>query len=433
MAAAGAGGGGGGGGFATWSHTQSEKEFIASQFKSAEFNLISTHGKYNLNREVISFKVPPNTYVCETQLAGILCLTTIDAPLMSLLMCENREMFMCYFFNDGVGCPGPVVLPAVPGGGMYAAKPAGEIHSAEVYKDVLKQMTFYCPGDDIPIRELSIGRVGHASRIIYKDMNFFRSDCTRGESMKPILQRLHGGMIADGEKIVTNEELIKGVNSEDPTRVRVFFFSSCAAITPLGSNTDTPIRSKRLQQIWELQHSAGLKAHTRGITSVKGPIIESRNIYDFPHTPGTLTSFRNVKQEPAQFAPLVSGAGNQAMSTPDTPLAAAMKYTMGTPRDTHTCTGYALYRIDGSRWIPQTIDGRACLTEEDVNACMLRGEKGTYIVDTYVTGVIDPTKRQTLQYGGRSLWVRRSRRLRVRRRATGRSLAGFRRRKTAKR
>lgn len=404
------------------------KEKVTRVFQDAPFYLISTHGNYNLNRPDGDwfFVVPPNTYIFETQQAGDLCLTTIDEPLWNMVQGENRDMFNCYFLNNGKGCPAPIISAATEGGILHAGKAAGAVHSARTYKQVFKQLTFYGPGERVPIRELSIGRVGTDSRISYAGMKLYalphgkKVDRFPGTSATTFFEELHRQLIAHPDKIVTNKEMIDMVSTRFPDDpARVFFFSSCGAITPVAGSR---ARLARLNNIWNLQYAASLYAHSVGITSVVGPTTDDDSDHEERlHSSRYYPISRKGKQEAALFAPALSES-DEAMRMPNTPLRAALDAAMEDFEEMGVvpCTGYGLYKLEGHTMRPIIQDGRACLTEKEVRALIRANGPGSYQIHHYnAAGKIVGVK--TKQVGGyrktrrRLLRVRRTRRLRVRR------------------
>jgi hypothetical protein len=247
------------------------KENLAETFKSSPFYLISTHGGYDIDRPDWYFNVPENTFIFETQFITDYCLTTIDEPLFNLLQGVNRGAFNYYFLDEtAANRPYKQNLETV-GGANF---------DANTYRKVISHLIMYGPGDRIPIREISIGRVGVASRRVYEGMVLNRFEpgqrAVKYPGTKETLifhQRgqLHEQLVVDKES--TNKEMIEEVlnmpleKNRDPKQARVFFFSSCANLITRPKNND---QKKRLASLEEIQRNQILKLLSSGIYSVRG-------------------------------------------------------------------------------------------------------------------------------------------------------------------
>ncbi len=112
---------------------------------------ISTHGQYDVvgvKKEDLSFKCPPNTYIFET--AGVQNITSIDIdPLLWYLMqSPNRQLFIDIFRNT----LDSVLLEKYPD--IFPNK--NEIYK---FKHIFKHVIFYKPGDNVPIRKLTLQNI----------------------------------------------------------------------------------------------------------------------------------------------------------------------------------------------------------------------------------------------------------------------------------
>jgi hypothetical protein len=259
---------------------------LSQKFKQAPFYLISTHGAYNLDREVPVFKVPENTYIFETQFITDLCLTTIDEPLFNLLQGVNRDAFNYYFLNEKAGNENYK--------GNIAIAPGNEFFDGNTYRNTVQHLIMYGPGDMIPIREITIGRVGPSSRFIYAGMTLNRFEpgqkAVKFPGTKETLLLHERGLLHDqliSGKEMTNQEVIEEIlempieKERKTTQPRVFFFSSCAAVTELPKTNE---QKQRLMLLESTQRQQILKLLASGIYSVLGgpgtlstePVEESR-------------------------------------------------------------------------------------------------------------------------------------------------------------
>jgi hypothetical protein len=256
----------------------------------APFFLCSTHGDYDRSEPLVKRIVPPNTWIFEAQSIGDLTLTTVDRPLWDLLQGGGREYFYDYMM------------------GTYKAITAKGFNVYDVYKEVFKNLILYKPGDEIYCRGLSIGggRVGvkEGARREYAGMGFFRFDANanphpyaRYGLKKPyeILGRLQAQLVEDEDRKTTDCDLvdyISLINKSAPTFVsppgepiledfrlawptndpaviggpKVFFFSSCAAVT----EDNTPTGVERWAEIAALQRQRVLESWAMGIRSLGG-------------------------------------------------------------------------------------------------------------------------------------------------------------------
>lgn len=256
----------------------------------APFFLCSTHGDYDRSEPLVKRIVPPNTWIFEAQSIGDLTLTTVDQPLWDMIQGGRREYFYDYLM------------------GTYKAITADGFKVYQVYKDVFKNLILYKPGDEIYCRGLSIGggRVGvkEGARREYSGMGFFRFDANTGPYpyaryglKKPyeILRRLQAQLVEDEDRKTTDCDLvdyISLINKSAPTFVspagepiledfrlawptndpaviggpKVFFFSSCAAVT----EDNTPTGLERWAEIAGLQRQRVLESWAMGIRSLGG-------------------------------------------------------------------------------------------------------------------------------------------------------------------
>ena len=264
---------------------------LVNAVKTAPIFLCSTHGLYNLMAPIEKRIVPPNTWIFEAQSIGDLTLTSIDIPLWELLQGGQRNGFIYYMLDQ-----------------YLALKHAG-LPVDDRYKEVFTNLVIYKPGDEIYMRELSIGG-GKGSRLDYSGMGFFRfdvngpkydykgygslqADGTRGPY--EILRRLGTQLLENGDRITTDGDLIDnislnpagrktflngetinedfrlawlgGANGADPAGPKIFVFSSCAAVS---DNMKTQEGLKRWDTIASLQRERLLEAWSMGVLSVGG-------------------------------------------------------------------------------------------------------------------------------------------------------------------
>jgi hypothetical protein len=276
-----------------------DKKFLNNTFENSPFYLISTHGAYNLDRSDWYFKVPEKTFIFETQVITDYCLTTVDEPLFDLLQGVNRGALNYYLLNNKASTTNYTGLIKVASGSY--------IQTPNTYRNAIGQLIMYGPGDIIPIREISIGRVGSNSRRIYEGMtlNCFEpgQSAVKFPGTKETLilherAQFHEELIADRES--TNKEVIEKVKEmprellRDKDQFRVFFFSSCASI-PYKPTTQK--EKERIMEIESIQHNQILRMLESGIYSVRGgpgslsvdQLTESKNT--FPRAAKTTERF----------------------------------------------------------------------------------------------------------------------------------------------
>ena len=247
------------------------KRKLEETFANSPFYLISTHGGYNLDRLDWYFYVPENTYIFETQHITDYCLTSIDEPLFNLLQGVNRGAFNYYLLNNKANTQ--AYKEKIETGG-------GQQFDSNTYRRVLEHLVMYGPGDKIAIREISIGRVGIASRRTYEGMVLNRFEPGQKAVKYPGTKetlifhgrgQLHEQLVVDKES--TNKEMIEEVlnmpfeKERDSSQPRIFFFSSCAnLIAPPRTNE----QKRRLTQLETIQRNQILKLLGADIRSVRG-------------------------------------------------------------------------------------------------------------------------------------------------------------------
>jgi len=300
---------------------------LVTAVRTAPIFLCSTHGLYNINVPLEKRIVPPNTWVFEAQNIGDLTLTSIDVPLWELVQGGKRDGFLGYLL------------------GKYSELRAMNLPVDDRYKETFKNLILYKPGDTIYMRELSIGG-GKGLRKTYDGMGFFRfdvngpqypyrgygalrADGTRGPY--EILRRLGTQLVEDGDRITTDGDLIDSIslnpaarktflNGEpmnedfrlawpggaagaDPAGPKIFFFSSCAAVSDNMEGEGL----KRWEAIATLQRDRILEAWVMGVRSLGGgaggdpnEAIKSGLVRKGPTTRGMLAG--TVVFEPAAGA-----------------------------------------------------------------------------------------------------------------------------------
>jgi len=226
--------------------------------------LVSSHGAYDLRNEPVTWTVPPNTYIFETQTIGDTTLTTIDNLLWKLCMPKYRPAFFNYFmgnrsFFDKMG-----------------KKPL------KTFIELFRNLILYKPGDEIYERQLSIGG-GHtkegdgSARHAYVNMGFYKfsvnpptpnQEPPKISTTRPMapteipdLNPLRTELVNNDDFIITNREFVDLINSQTPIiygglanlhdaqtftfdddgeSVRIFIFSSCAAVNCNPPKPHTP-------------------------------------------------------------------------------------------------------------------------------------------------------------------------------------------------
>ena len=261
---------------------------LVNAVKVAPIFLCSTHGLYNLAVPLEKRVVPPNTWVFEAQSIGDLTLTSIDVPLWELLQGGVRYGFLRYMLGE------------------YAEMRSAGMPVYGRYKEVFKNLIIYKPGDEIFMRELSIGG-GKGLRADYSGMGFFRfdvdgpkypykgygalqADGSRGPY--EILRRLGTQMLESGDRITTDGDLMDNISlnpaarntflngeainedfrlawpaDSDPAAPKIFVFSSCAAVS---DDMDSQPGLGRWAEIASLQRERVLEAWSMGVRSVGG-------------------------------------------------------------------------------------------------------------------------------------------------------------------
>jgi hypothetical protein len=275
------------------------KSSLKNIFEKSPFYLISTHGAYDLDRPDWYFKVPEKTFIFETQVITDYCLTSVDEPLFNLTQGVNRGAFTYYLLNnkaDTINYSGRIDVAS----DAYKVEP-------DTYRSAIEQLVMYGPGDIVPIREITIGRVGPTSRRVYEGMTLNRFEPGQAAVKFPgtketlILHergQFHEELIVDRES--TNKEVIK-IIKEMPTEVtrdkddyRIFFFSSCASI-PYKPTSQK--HKERIMEIEVIQRNQILKMLSSGIYSIRGgpgtlsvkQLLQTRNT--FPRASKTTERF----------------------------------------------------------------------------------------------------------------------------------------------
>jgi hypothetical protein len=227
---------------------------LVPALKTAPIYIVSTHGAYDLRKTPVLWTVPKNTFIFETQTIGDTTLTKIDNVLWKLCLTKYRAAFFHYFM-----------------GNRWFFQKKGE-EPLPVYMEMFRNLILYKPGDMIYERQLSIGG-GHgreadgSARQSYVNMGFYKFSVdpstpaqappkrTTKRPMLPTemgeLDSLRTTLIEDDDFHITTKQFVELVNDEEPIEydgvegladentftlendgetVRIFIFSSCAAV-----------------------------------------------------------------------------------------------------------------------------------------------------------------------------------------------------------
>jgi hypothetical protein len=227
---------------------------LVPALKTAPIYIVSTHGAYDLRKTPVLWTVPKNTFIFETQTIGDTTLTKIDNLLWKLCLTKYRAAFFHYFmgnrwfFEQNGGKPLPTFM------------------------ELFRNLILYKPGDSIYERNLSIGgghsrEVDGSAREAYVNMGFYKFSVNpptpvqappKRATKRPMLPTemgeldgLRTALIQDEDYIITNKQFVELVNDEIPIEydgvediadaeiftlendgetVRIFIFSSCAAV-----------------------------------------------------------------------------------------------------------------------------------------------------------------------------------------------------------
>ena len=234
---------------------------LVPALKTAPIYIVSTHGAYDLRKEQVKWVVPPNTYIFETQTIGDTTLTKIDNLLWKLCLTKYRPAFYHYFMGNRWFFNKNKVKPSEP---------------SPVFIELFRNLILYKPGDEIYERKLSIGG-GHkkeadgSDRESYVNMGFYKFSVnpatpeqappkrTTKRPMAPTeivgLNAMRTALISDEDFNFTNKQFVDLVKNQTPIQyagikdgkrvliapatftlendgepVRIFIFSSCAAV-----------------------------------------------------------------------------------------------------------------------------------------------------------------------------------------------------------
>ena len=295
--------------------------------------LCSTHGIYNVSRDIQPWVVPPNTYIFEAQRIGDLSLSDLDLPLWQIIQGKYRYVFLYYML------------------GLY-----GKISKTETqFKSIIGNLLLYKPGDLIYERTLSIGGgggrphgyAGPSNRIEYGNMGFYKFMPGNSEPVYPfshykvdtspsyqILPELRKKMVnhdnleltdnsfvnmvkgrpdlvladfAKVNKTINPESLrVPGINPEAPM---IFIFSSCAAI----DNTDTTEARMRWTEIARKQEEYKLEGWQMGLELGRGNYSNNSKKRQQPSVAMT----RLINRAPERYLPEVAREDDYWMVDPD--------------------------------------------------------------------------------------------------------------------
>lgn len=261
--------------------------------KTAPIYLCSNHGIYDRSKELVERRVPPNTFVFEAQNIGDLTLADIDKPLWELLQGGHRWGFLKYLKNSFRGF-----------------KERG-LKERQEFKDIFSNLILYKPGDTIYARNLSIGGgripVIGSARVSYQNMGFYKFDANgpaypyrgygvreKGAAANPyeILPHLQTDMVENGELTTSDCDIMdilgrtiparyidgismgpdveadieRALHGIDPAGLRIFIFSSCAAVEADNS----PEGVARWVKIAAVQRERILESWQMGLLTLGG-------------------------------------------------------------------------------------------------------------------------------------------------------------------
>ena len=230
------------------------------KLRHAPIFLASTHGQYRVDPPLHKFLVPPNVYIFEASSICETILTSMDQPLWTLIIGENRDMFLQYFTN---------------------AKEAKD----DKYRKVFQNLHFYKPGDTIYERKLSFSG-GKGERAKFATLGFFHFPIESTEHDLPevgryktestirLLEPQRTDLIERSENndvFITNETFIKKYIFPifpDAKQASIFIFSSCAGVDCLGfSRKEMEDCDKSVQEIEQHQHKQDLQALALGLNN----------------------------------------------------------------------------------------------------------------------------------------------------------------------
>lgn len=227
---------------------------LVPALKIAPIYIVSTHGAYDLRKKPVAWTVPPNTYIFETQSIGDTTLTKIDNLLWKLCLTKYRPAFFHYFMGNR----------------WFFEQNGGK--PLATYMELFRNLILYKPGDTIYERDLSIGG-GHSheadgsAREEYVNMGFYKFTVDppmatqappKKDTKRPMLPTemgdldgLRTALIVDKDFKITNKQFVDLINEnaeieyagieglaepqtftfdEDGEAIRIFIFSSCAAV-----------------------------------------------------------------------------------------------------------------------------------------------------------------------------------------------------------
>jgi hypothetical protein len=278
---------------------EKSQKLFGKHFETSPVVLASAHGAYYIQDDLTPFKVPPNVYIVETQTAGDYCLTSIDEYIWNLFQGPNRKFLHALGRGKSIDAEG------------------------KAYIDVMKNLTFYKPGDTIFDRVLSIGGGrgsgpggGGSSRYIYANMGFyfFPAEATaintfpHGPKTK-FLGELRTKMIEDANVQLTYQEFIEYTFRLYPELRNgcIFVFSSCAGYFNTGASSKKAFGAK-LYEIHQAQQAARLNFIKKSGYGAGGA-IESKNLDAAGGGGGAAKSATPyaLRSEPAEFAPSAFG------------------------------------------------------------------------------------------------------------------------------
>jgi len=217
---------------------QSDAQQLLTAIRSYPLVFASTHGVYDVRKELREFIVPPNTYVIEMSSDGYATMTHIDRPMWNLV--QNRNTFER----------------------LLTAQPGRRDPTDAIYADVLKHMYIYKPGDKCYKRKLvlELGEGGEEKNNAWgyylftpgdkhypfpSDEGVTLDDIPRNEILESYRKNhFYEGHVRRTERIenYSQAELIReakrDIFQDHPV---IFFMSSCAAYW----ETDRPRRKTR--------------------------------------------------------------------------------------------------------------------------------------------------------------------------------------------
>jgi hypothetical protein len=198
--------------------------------------LAATHGSYELRdidrEDQYTFVVPKNTYIFEVADVGEYTLTSIDSYLWNLV--QDRSFFKMCIDVDKIDDE--------------------EVKKYPNFSRVFRHLHYYCPGDKIGLRKLSLGKreefdnawgyykfvkgdpyVKFPENITSSSLGLVVPKGLPNPPVTPLMKALRdyhyeGARLRSADtKETSNKELIEKIRAADTAAPAIFVFNSCAA------------------------------------------------------------------------------------------------------------------------------------------------------------------------------------------------------------